>query len=193
MSLKGLLGRLLQHARAGERNLLRHERGIKGAPAYIEIESTAFPNGGRMPDQYTRRGGDVFPPLRWTGVPADTRELVLVVEDIDAPTPKHPFVHLIAYAIAPATDHLDEGAVIDQSGTTGGEAGFKLGRNTFRRNAWMGPDPIPGHGPHHYHFQLFALDKPLTFRKRVTRRRLWRGMRGHVVAVGALTGTYERS
>ncbi|MCL4461936.1 MAG: hypothetical protein M1297_09570 [Nitrospirae bacterium] len=29
----------------------------------------------------------------------------------------------------------------------------------------MGPVPIPGSGPHHYYFQVFALDSGLTFQQ----------------------------
>jgi phosphatidylethanolamine-binding protein (PEBP) family uncharacterized protein len=54
-----------------------------------------------------------------------------------------------------------------------------------------GPRPIPGHGPHHYRFHVFALDRAIPDGV-TTAKALLAGMAGHVLARGALTGTYER-
>jgi hypothetical protein len=54
------------------------------------IKSTAFTDGGGIPSKYTCEGKDVSPPLTWEGVPANTRSLVLIVDDPDAPDPKAP-------------------------------------------------------------------------------------------------------
>ena len=39
--------------------------------------------------------------------------------------------------------------------------GFDQGKNDNGSYGWFGPRPPRGHGVHHYHFQLFALDAPL--------------------------------
>jgi phosphatidylethanolamine-binding protein (PEBP) family uncharacterized protein len=51
----------------------------------FKLSSTAFSDGGRMPERYTCMGLDVSPPLRWEGYPLETRSFTLIVEDIDAP------------------------------------------------------------------------------------------------------------
>jgi phosphatidylethanolamine-binding protein (PEBP) family uncharacterized protein len=49
-----------------------------------------------------------------------------------------------------------------------------------------------GHGPHHYHFELFALDEPLQVNDTPDRDSLMEAMAGHVVAYGEVVGVYER-
>ena len=52
--------------------------------------------------------------------------------------------------------------------------------------------PPPGHGLHHYHFQVFALNRPLSLRAPIDRDQLVEAMRDHVLAWGELVGTYQR-
>ena len=56
---------------------------------------------------------------------------------------------------------------------------------------YAGPRPIPGHGPHHYRFHVFAIDDTIPDAV-TTAKALLARMRGHVLARGVLTGTYER-
>ncbi len=60
------------------------------------------------------------------------------------------------------------------------------------KDGYLGPLPPPGHGPHHYHFQLFALDSRLDVRAPVDRARLLEAMKGHIIGFGELVGVYER-
>ena len=53
----------------------------------LNIASSAFDDGGKIPREYTCEGDDTSPPLSWTGVPWDARSLVLIVDDPDAPDP----------------------------------------------------------------------------------------------------------
>jgi hypothetical protein len=56
----------------------------------------------------------------------------------------------------------------------------------------MGPSPPKGHGVHHYHFKLYALDKPLDPRPGMTKEQLLSAMQGYILAQAELVGTYER-
>ena len=56
----------------------------------MTITSTAFAHQGSIPAAYTCDGRNVSPPLVWSGVPAGTKGLVLIVDDPDAPDPKAP-------------------------------------------------------------------------------------------------------
>lgn len=111
------------------------------------------------------------------------------MEDADAPT-LEPLVHLIAWDLPPELGELPEGEL-----KSPGHMGLDevLGRNAFRRAAWLPPDPPAGHGPHLYVFQLFALDRKLAFDRPPSRRQVVHAMRGRVIAKGVLTGTYERT
>ncbi|MGB2607686.1 MAG: YbhB/YbcL family Raf kinase inhibitor-like protein, partial [Isosphaeraceae bacterium] len=68
----------------------------------VLLKSPAFDSGAVIPKRHTGDGEDLSPPLAWSGLPPDTRELALIVDDPDAPSPQ-PWVHWIISKI-PATD-----------------------------------------------------------------------------------------
>ena len=51
----------------------------------MQINSNVFTHNGPIPAKYTCDGQDTSPPLVWSGLPAGTRSLVLIVDDPDAP------------------------------------------------------------------------------------------------------------
>ena len=65
------------------------------------------------------------------------------------------FRHWAIYNIPKDTGGLAEGA-----GSHKPDAAIQTARNDFGNAQYDGPQPPPGHGPHHYHFRLFALDVP---------------------------------
>ena len=113
-----ILGRLLRRVRAGE-----HRSPLSGsgfaAPESITVTSTAFADGGAMPTSSAGKGvGDnTSPPLRWDGLPPGTRQVVLIIDDVDVPLPR-PLLHTVA-VIDPTVD-----------GVAGGLAAAGGGRNT---------------------------------------------------------------
>jgi Raf kinase inhibitor-like YbhB/YbcL family protein len=147
----------------------------------IQITSTAFDAGKRVPRDYTGEGRDVSPPLVWENIPDGTQELALICDDPDAPVAE-PWVHWVLYKLPPTLTQLGEG---DRGGGTEGV-------NDFRRNGYGGPMPPPGHGTHHYHFKLYALDAPIALESGATKKELLAAMQGHILARGELIGTYER-
>jgi Raf kinase inhibitor-like YbhB/YbcL family protein len=177
-----LLGKLLRRFRAGEARSPLSGQEYSGA-ATIDVSSTAFTDGGAIPQKHAGKGvGDnVSPALQWTGVPAEAKQLVLIMDDLDVPMPK-PLMHTIA-VLEPGLSGLEEGEL--KPGTTGVRLIKAFG------DTYVGPRPIPGHGPHHYRFLVFALDQPIGGDV-ANHNALLTAMAGHVVARGALTGTYER-
>lgn len=111
-TLERCLGRLLRRVRAGDARLAWNAAGLRDAPAGIALTSPAFADGGAMPQLCAGEGvGDnLSPPLAWSGLPDGTKELVLIVEDPDAPL-RRPAVHLIAAGIAPDRAGVPEGAL----------------------------------------------------------------------------------
>ena len=63
------------------------------------------------------------------------------------------------------------------------------GQNDAKTRGWYGPKPPLGHGVHHYHFQLFALDTQLSLGPDIPLDKLVRHMKGHVLAEGQIVGT----
>ena len=70
--------------------------------------------------------------------------------------------------------------------------GALQGRNSRGQIGYMGPRPPEGDPPHHYHFQVFALDAPLTMPPGADREALLAAMRGHVLARGETVGTFQK-
>lgn len=177
-----LLGKLLSRVRAGEE---RSPFAGFAAPLTITVSSTAFADGEPMPRSSAGAGvGDnISPPLRWTGLPPQTKQVVLVIDDVDVPLPR-PLLHTVA-VVETTVDSVAAGAL--QPGTVG----IRFLPAGFGHRGYAGPRPIPGHGPHHYRFQVFAIDAPVPHEVTTTKA-LLAGMAGHDLARGMLTGTYQR-
>lgn len=146
----------------------------------IRVASPTIDPNQRIPDRHVRDGDDRSPALRFESVPDGAAELALICDDPDAPRDE-PFVHWVLYGLPPDLGELDEAT---GSGTPG--------TNDWGEQAYGGPQPPPGHGTHHYHFRVYALDAPLDLAPGATKAQLIDAMRGHVLDEGKLVGTYER-
>ena len=158
----------------------------------IEVLSTAFVHGQPIPKKYTGEGADVSPPLYWSGVPKEAKELVVVCEDPDAPS-ADPWVHWVMYKIPVDVTELPEG--IPPKPRLKKPAGALQGMNSWRTGqtiGYRGPLPPPGSGPHRYSFWVYALEAKLPVQPGVTKGVLLQEIQGHVLAEGELMGTYER-
>ncbi len=182
------LGPVLRPFHAGDEKLASHVQGFPSAPT-LHVTSDAFTAGDTLPRRYTQQGDDVSPPLRWDDVPPGTREVAVLCEDPDAPATK-PFAHWVVCGLAPSVTALPEN--IDKV-VAPREERLQQGTNSAHRIGYLGAAPPPGHGTHHYHFQVFALDAPLRFDRAPSRDDLVDAMRGHVIAWGDLVGTFERN
>jgi Raf kinase inhibitor-like YbhB/YbcL family protein len=156
----------------------------------LSITSPAFEDGGMIPDRYTQDGEALFPPLEWEGVPEGTQSLALIIEDADAPFPR-PLVHAVLHSIPPGLSGIQEGG-LGMRQMRVSPLGFKVGRNSVARPGWMAPSPIPGHGPHRYAFQLFAVDTVPSFPSPPGRGQLLRALKSNILAATRLIGVYQR-
>ena len=80
----------------------------------------------------------------------------------------------------------------DATGVPEGGAAASRGVNDFGHLGYDGPAPPPGHGTHHYHFKVYALDRTLGLEPGATKADVLHAMKGHVLAKGDLIGTYSR-
>jgi Raf kinase inhibitor-like YbhB/YbcL family protein len=150
------------------------------------LETPAFAPNQKIPRQFSRDGGNVSPQIEWRGAPAGTQSFALVVEDPDAP--RGMFRHWAAYDIPHDADHLSEGA---GSGELG--APIQMARNDFGNARYDGPQPPPGHGVHHYHFRLFALDVPeLDVPEDADAEQVLEAARAHAIAEADSVGIFQR-
>src|SRR5215469_15853745 len=130
--------------------------------ASLKIASPAFQNGGTIPSKYTC---DVDvppnPPLEFSGVPANAKSMVLIVEDADAPKPFAPD--------GVANQWLVVNIPADAKGIKEGAQGEAPGYIA----------PCPYAETHHYYFRLYALDTKLIGTPIVTPEQVKEAMKGH--------------
>jgi Raf kinase inhibitor-like YbhB/YbcL family protein len=154
----------------------------------MAIKSPAFLHNHPIPERYTCDGADVSPPLAWSGVPAEAKSLVLIVDDPDAPDPAAPqmtYVHWVLYNIPPDVSGLEEGAATDAL-----PSGAVTGINDWRNKNYGGPCPPTGR--HRYFFKLYALDALLPHLKHPTKAAVESVIEGHILARAELIGLYRR-
>jgi len=192
-----LLGTLLKNRRAGDTHSAWNLPNLQG-PELLTVSSQHFEEGGSIPLEHAGKrigGKNLSPNLTWSPPPPETTELLLVVEDLDVPQSK-PAVHclvLIDPSRLDSPNHLPPGALSVHQPA----AGVRVLRSTIGRG-YHGPEPIKGHGPHRYTFQVFALSRQARSAvdgaklDRARPRALLSSLTAPVVAKGRLTGVYER-
>jgi Raf kinase inhibitor-like YbhB/YbcL family protein len=139
------------------------------------LSSPAFADNGAIPRRFTCQGDSVSPELDWTGVPAGTSTLALVVVDPDAPI-DNGFTHWVLTDIDPAAGKLAEG-------TTAGTAGDSS------RGGPGYTGPCPPSGTHHYVFTLYALASPPA----AATREAIEAAAAKALGKAVLTGTYQQT
>ena len=158
----------------------------------IQLTSTAFGEGEKIPAKHTGEGEDVSPPLAWSGLPEGTKELALICDDPDAPTPQ-PWVHWVIYKIPADRGGLPEGVATtprleEPAGAIQGANSWPSGQTI----GYRGPMPPPSHGVHRYFFRVYALGVNLVIEPGKEKNALLEAMSGHILGEGQLMGTYER-
>ena len=151
----------------------------------IEVRSSSFGEGDRIPVDFTCEGADMSPPIEWSGIPAHARSLAIIVEDPDAPAGN--WTHWLVYDLPPDLKQLP--AEIPTGGRL--SIGGSQGRTDFGKTGYRGP--CPPKGEHRYFFKVYALDAMLLLKPGVSKKELFQAMRGHILAEGALMGKYDRS
>src|SRR6185503_17649394 len=168
-------------------------RGGRGGVQVMTLTSSAWSDGGQIPAKYSQATGDVSPPLAWSNVPDNIAGFVLVAHDLDA-------------AVNPGTDDLLHWLVWNIPGTARSlpehvPQGATLPDGSRQISA-TGPNyrapGAPASGPpHHYVFELYALDAAIDVAAvgaspAQTRAAVMAAMAGHVRAKGVIMGLYKR-
>jgi hypothetical protein len=120
------------------------------------------------------------------GTPAQTKSLVLIMDDPDVPRSIKPdgvFDHWVLFNIPPDTKIIAEGGSV---GTPG--------KNSVGQHTYTGPCPPPQFEPaeHRYVFTLYALDTLLPLSAGATKAEVLQAAEGHIIAHTMLTGRYQR-
>lgn len=161
----------------------------------MELTSSAFAPGGKIPSKYTCDGErSLSPPLTITNVPAGTKSLAITMDDPDIPDVKKKefgievYDHWVLYNLTPppagGLTELEEGTILGQRGVNGrGETGY------------MGPCPPPQFEPkeHRYFFRAYALRDTLPFDHPPTKAELLQAVEPLAIETAELIGRYERA
>jgi Raf kinase inhibitor-like YbhB/YbcL family protein len=157
----------------------------------MTVTSPTLKANETMPRDHTADGRNVSPALEWSGAPAGTKQLALVLDDPDVPMPGG-FVHWVVYKIPAAAKGLPAELPMDPALTAPADiAGTIQGMSGFRRAGYRGPAP-PAGKPHHYTFTVFALDADLPLEPGLNRAQLMEAIKGHIIGQSSLVAIYER-
>ncbi len=148
----------------------------------LNLTSSAFPEGGLIPEVYTCDGQDTAPDLHWTDVPAGTQTFALIVEDVDAPSGV--FTHWIVFNIPGTTRQWNQDLT--------NLPVVRQGSNSWGRSVYNGPCPPPTNKVHHYTFTLYALSSALDLTSGVTADQVRTAVRRYTLGEATLTGIYRR-
>ncbi len=172
-------------------------RGAEAQPraglTAFTLTSPAFNDGDLIPMRHAQAGRDVSPPLAWSNVPDSTRSFVLLVHDVDAAIGDgtDDLLHWMVWNIPGTARALPEG-VPQGAMLEGGMRQISASGPYYRGPAAASSGPV-----HHYVFELYALDIPITvaptgLSPAATRAAVMSAMAGHVRGKGVLVGRYRR-
>jgi Raf kinase inhibitor-like YbhB/YbcL family protein len=167
----------------------------------LVISSPSFSDGARIPTQYTCSattpppGGPrnistgVSPALSWMNAPKGTVAFVLILHDPDAHIPKATtdITHWVVFNIPADTMQLQEAVTPDAPLANGA----MQGTNITGKASYQGPCAGPPN-PHHYTFELSALDQKLDLPQGATRDQIQKAMEGHVLGSAVYIGRFNR-
>ncbi|MBC8387858.1 MAG: YbhB/YbcL family Raf kinase inhibitor-like protein [Actinobacteria bacterium] len=147
----------------------------------MKIESQVFKNNELIPPKYTCDGGNINPPLKLSLVPENTKSLVLIVDDPDAPSGT--WVHWTIWNINPQTVEISENSC---------PQGAVEGITDFGSTGYGGP--CPPSGTHRYFFKLYALDvSTLDLMSSANASDVRKELKNHILAQAQIIGLYSRT
>lgn len=155
-------------------------------PGTLELKSNSFV-GDAIPPKYSSCGSQegASPALSWGAPPEHTESFALIVFDKDSPF-GFKFTHWVVYDLPGNKRELAENVAKQEQLPDGS----RQGQNDNDKIGYVGPCP-PGHSPHHYIFDLYALDTKLNLPPGASKKQVLKAMKGHVLASGDLVGRFE--
>jgi Raf kinase inhibitor-like YbhB/YbcL family protein len=152
----------------------------------LELKSATF-SGDSIPQANSSCNGQdgASPELSWSAPPEHTQSFALIVFDKDSPF-GFKFTHWVLYDMPPDKRELAQNVVKQEQLSDGA----RQGPNDYDRIGYVGPCP-PGHSPHHYVFDLYALDTKLNLPPKASKKQVLKAMKGHVLASGELVGQFQ--
>jgi Raf kinase inhibitor-like YbhB/YbcL family protein len=158
---------------------------------HLKVNSGVFGDGDEIPPEFSDYDDGASFPLAWSEGPVGTRSYAVLVEDPDVQRAPAPFVHWVVWNIPMHAHHLSR--AVPSRDTLEDPAGARQGATSVGNIGYFGPRPPAGDAAHHYHVQVFALDRLLELPEGAGRDDFVAAIGGHVLASGELVGTFERA
>jgi len=144
----------------------------------MKIKSPDFENNGKIPAKFTGDGQDINPTLLIENVPENTKILVLIMDDPDAPVGL--WVHWLVWNISPETTEIRKDSIPENA---------IQGKNSWGKNNYGGP--MPPSGTHRYFFKIYALSESINLQEGATKQEIEKAMEGKIIEKSELIGLYR--
>jgi Raf kinase inhibitor-like YbhB/YbcL family protein len=159
-------------------------------PSKFKLMSPAYSEGSMIPTQYSCADPNAgSPALQWSNPPAAAVSFAVILHDSDGAPGRGSMdvTHWIFWNISATSTMVPAGVKPDTS-----PDGIVQGKNIRNVNGFQPPCPPPGATPHHYTFEIYALDTKLDLPAGSTRADLLKAMDGHVVGKATYAGVFGR-
>jgi Raf kinase inhibitor-like YbhB/YbcL family protein len=168
-----------------------------GAPA-MTMTIPGFPDGGQIPVRFSQAaqgaapGEGTSPAINWANPPAGTQSFLLHMHDMEVSRNRttDDQAHWVVWNIPATATGLPEGV----------PKGAQLADGSYQVSAtgpvYRGPGAPANGPPHHYMFELFALDTKLDVQPVAdafeTRANVMKAIQGHILGKAAYVGLFKR-
>lgn len=159
-------------------------------PSKFKLSTPAYAEGSMIPTQFTCADPNgASPAIQWSNPPSNTASFAVILHDTDAAPAKGTMdvTHWIFWNIPPASTQVMAGVKVDAT-----PDGIQQGKNVRGVNGFQPPCPPPGATPHHYIFEIYALDQKFDLTAGATRADLLKAMDGHVIGKATYVGLFGR-
>jgi len=146
-----------------------------GGSTKFTLKTDAFKDGHKFKKKYTSFGKNIHPYVKWHGIPKNTKDLLLLMYDLDADN----FIHWLLYNINPKVRSL--------------EGKYVIGKNTLGDNKYSGPEPPEDSPEHNYVLALYALNDKIILdaNRSYTLKELKRIIKPLKIEKTKIVGTYK--
>jgi Raf kinase inhibitor-like YbhB/YbcL family protein len=175
---------------AGVAGVAAQQQAAPPPPSKFKLTSSAYADGSQIPTQYSCADPNAASPaLSWSNPPNNTASFAVIFHDTDAAPAKGTMdnTHWIFWNIPASSSQLMGNVKADAS-----PDGIQQGKNIRGVNGYQPPCPPPGATPHHYIFELYALDQKLDLTTGASRADLLKAMEGHVIGKATYLGIFGR-
>ena len=174
----------------GAASIVAQQPATPPPPSKFKLMSSAYAEGSMIPTQYSCADPNAASPaLSWTNPPANTVSFAIVMHDTDAAPMKGVMdvTHWIFWGIPGTSTSVAAGVKPDSM-----PDGIMQGVNIRKVNGYQPPCPPPGATPHHYIFEIYALDTKLDLPAGSARADLLKAMDGHLIGKSTYVGLFGR-